>query len=307
MPPAPLAAVITTGVLVTGGAAAMSFLAVAMSSGGADRSDDQSPAVGATTIYGFLLVGGLFNLVLTGGGATRAAGLLLYLFTLAAYWADGVERAEICFDAEAIRAPRLRAADGATLALIAALVGRGVASVAAGARGPALAAVLGLGLGVRLALAAVGLRLLHQAGAPPRGGRWTLALAATAGVFVGWASTRIAPPGIGPAVSVLPAAWAGVVLAALADEIIWRGVLQGSVERALAGRVGGDGRAPLLAAVVTLGLSAGALVLAGGASRPALTAAVVATAARAVSGRLSGALAGRTALALTRLAMGVFP
>jgi hypothetical protein len=34
---------------------------------------------------------------------------------------------------------------------------------------------------------------------------------------------------------------------------------------------------------------------------------VVATAARAVSGRLSGALAGRTALALTRLAMGVFP
>ena len=134
MPPAPLSAVIGSGVLVTGGAVAMSFLAVAMSSGGADLSDDQSPAVGPTTIYAFLLVGGLYNLVLTGDAATRAAGLLLYVFTLAAYWADGVARAEICYDAEAIRAPRLRMADGATLALLAALAARGLASVAASAR-----------------------------------------------------------------------------------------------------------------------------------------------------------------------------
>src|SRR6185503_1183821 len=74
MPPAPWPEVLGAGLLVTGGAVAMSFLAVAMASGGADLSDDQSPAVGPTTIYGFLLVGGLYNLVLTGSAATRAAG-----------------------------------------------------------------------------------------------------------------------------------------------------------------------------------------------------------------------------------------
>ncbi|HEY5089275.1 MAG TPA: hypothetical protein VIK30_04865, partial [Polyangia bacterium] len=66
MPPAPAAAVLSACVLVTGGAVAISFLAVAMASGGADLSDEQSPAVGPTTIYAFLLVGGLYNLVLTG-------------------------------------------------------------------------------------------------------------------------------------------------------------------------------------------------------------------------------------------------
>jgi hypothetical protein len=284
MPPAPLSAVIVSGALVTGGAVAMSFLAVAMSSGGADLSDDQSPAVGASTIYAFLLVGGLYNLVLTGSAATRAAGLLLYLFTLAAYWADGVARAEICFDAEAIRAPRLRVADGATLMLIAALAGRGIASVAAGTRGPALAAVLGLGLGARVVLAVAGLHLLRRAGARWRGRQLPLlAVAAAAGVWLGWEL-------------------AGIV----ADEIIWRGALQGSIERSFAQRTGGARRARLVAALVTLGLNAAALVLAGGASGAALTGIGLATAARAISGSVFAAVASQIMLALTRLAMTVF-
>ncbi|HVV16220.1 MAG TPA: hypothetical protein VHH90_03380 [Polyangia bacterium] len=288
MPAAPPSAVVVSGVLVAGGAVAMSFLAVAMSSGGADLSDDQSPAVGPGTVYAFLLVGGLYNLVLAGGAATRAAGLLLYLFTLAAYWSDGVARAEICFDAEAIRAPRLRVADGATLALIAALTGRGVASVAARARGSTLAAVLGLGVGARVALAAGGLHLLYRAGTSAVGRRWRLpalaiALAVAAGVSSGWALAGIA-----------------------ADEIIWRGVLQGSIERNLPQRVGGVLCARLLAGIVTLGLGAAALVLAGQTSAAALTALAVATAARTVSGRLSGALAARFALLLTQLARALF-
>ena len=42
----------------------MSFIAVAMASGGADLSDETSTAVGPSTIYAYLFVGGLFNLVL---------------------------------------------------------------------------------------------------------------------------------------------------------------------------------------------------------------------------------------------------
>ncbi|MES1209799.1 MAG: hypothetical protein ABUS79_28015, partial [Pseudomonadota bacterium] len=293
MPPAPLPAVVVSGALVTGGAVAMSFLAVAMSSGGADLSDDQSPAIGPTTIYAFLLVGGLYNLVLTGGAATRAAGLLLYLFTLAAYWADGVARAEICYDAEAIRAPRLRVADGATLALIAALTGRGVAAVAAAARGAALEAVHGLGLGVRVVLAAFGLYLLRRAGTRSVDSRWRLPALALAAVAVA-----------------VPFGWALVGI--VADEIIWRGVLQGSIEDSFAQRAfDPDGvvsrRARLFAGIVAMGLSAAALVLAGGTSGAALTAIAAATAARAASGRVSGAVAARIGLLIvTRLAMTVF-
>ena len=44
----------------------MSFVAVAMASGGADLSDDTGTAVGPATIYAFLGVGGLFNVLLLG-------------------------------------------------------------------------------------------------------------------------------------------------------------------------------------------------------------------------------------------------
>jgi hypothetical protein len=105
------------GLLVVGGAAAMSFLAVAMAASGADLSDEQRTAVGPGTIYSFLLVGGLYNLVLS-GDLPRAAGLLLYLFLIGATWLAGVERAELCMDAEALGTRRLRVADGAILLVI---------------------------------------------------------------------------------------------------------------------------------------------------------------------------------------------
>jgi len=151
---------------------------------------------------------------------------------------------------------------------------------------------------VRVALALAGLHLLRRAGALAvnRGARlWqvlALALAVPAAVTSGWGL-------------------AGLV----ADEIIWRGVLQGSLERRLGQSRAGDEtfderarrvRVRLLAALLTLALQAAALVLAGSASGAALTAMAVATAARAVSGRLSGAVAARFGLTLTRLAMAVF-
>jgi len=307
MPPAPWASVVAAGVLVTGGAAAMSFLAVAMASGGADLSDDQSPAVGPTTIYAFLLVGGLYNLVLTGDAATRAAGLLLYLFTVAAYWRDGVARAEICFDAEAMRVPRLRLADAATLALVAALAGRGLATAAAGARGQALGLVLGMGLVLRVGLAAFGLHLLRRAG--PAGVRRPPAvLRAVAASIVGAAAGWALAAGAGRAAGApWPAGvWLGAAVSAAADEVVWRGVLQGALERVAAGRRLGPVATRMLPAAAGAGLAVAALVLGGAASGAAIAVQILAALAAAGAG-LPGALGARLGFLVTRLAVGVFP
>src|SRR5205085_20985 len=64
--------------LVVAGAVGMTWLAVALASGVADLSDDQRPAVGPATIYTFLLLGGLYNLVFRDGAAGRIQALLLY-------------------------------------------------------------------------------------------------------------------------------------------------------------------------------------------------------------------------------------
>ena len=53
-----------------------------------------------------------------GSGATRVAGLSLYLFVDLGLLAAGVERAELCMDAEALGARRVRVADGATLVVL---------------------------------------------------------------------------------------------------------------------------------------------------------------------------------------------
>ncbi|HVV52195.1 MAG TPA: hypothetical protein VHO06_21175, partial [Polyangia bacterium] len=172
MPPAPAAGVIAAGLLVVGGAVAMTFLAIAMAAGGADLSDEQSTAVGPGTIYSFLLVGGLYNLVLTGDLRARLAGLGLYLFVTAAHWATGVARAEICLDAEAVRAPRLRTADAATLLLIYALGARGIGTAAASASGEVARALAGMQLGWVALAGVAALLLLRRA---PAARRWALA------------------------------------------------------------------------------------------------------------------------------------
>jgi hypothetical protein len=307
MPPAPWPEILGAGLLVTGGAVAMSFLAVAMASGGADLSDDQSPAVGPTTIYAFLLVGGLYNLVLTGDGATRAAGLVLYLFTLAAYWRDGVERAEICFDAEAVRTPRLRVADGATLALVLALGSRGVARAAAATGGDekALLVLAVLGLGLRLFLALLALRLLRRAGMrrPATLAGTAAAIALGAGVGGLTVILRATPAAGGWPFPV----WLGAGVSTACEEIVWRGALQGAVERALAGHVQ-PSVARTAAGLTSFCVGAATLALTGAVSLPALAAQAVAAGARALTGGVSGALSARLAMLATRLALGVvFP
>ena len=153
------------GLLVTGCAAGACFLAVAMASGGADLSEEQRPAVGPGTIYAFLLVGGLFNLVLVAAPSTRLAGLALYLFATWAYWRSGIARAEICMDAEALRARRLRVADGATMLIVYALGYHAAASipVQAGDEGEAMrVATAVMHIGLTLGLVAVAARYLAR-------------------------------------------------------------------------------------------------------------------------------------------------
>jgi len=294
MPRAPLAAVLSSAALVLGGGVAISFLAVAMASGGADLSDDQSAAVGPSTIYGFLLVGGLYNLVLTGDLAIRAGGLVLYLFVTVAYWRAGVERAEICMDAEAVRTPQLRMADGATLLIVYALGERGLTTVAAALRGEGLGAitraigVLRLALVLLLgALAVVAMRR-RPAAAPWRG----LASSSVLGIGLGILVAALGRSG-GRAPGQPVRVWLGIAIVLAAQEAIFRGVVQRTVEERLTARQIGPGgwRARFGAAAVTVILGLVTLSM-GEAPLAALT-------ARAAIGLVGGQLAAALARALT--------
>ena len=289
---------------MVGGAVSMTFLAIAMAAGGADLSDEQTTAVGPVTIYAFLLVGGLYNLVLTGDPLTRLSGLGLYLFVTAAYWGAGVARAEICLDAEAVRTPRLRAADAATLLVIYALGARGLAHGGAGRHGGAR--WMGCGSGGRCWSGLVALALLRRA--PPLPGRRGLAASALGGAIVG-AATGVFQRGAAPAfLSVTIPNWLGAALFLLAEEVIFRGVLQRSLEQDLS-RPASTGaptcptclsnlsnlswKARLAAGVLTAALGIVALAMTTGLSTGRaglmLSLQVVATLVRGVTGRVSAA------------------
>ncbi|HXU00129.1 MAG TPA: hypothetical protein VN903_04015 [Polyangia bacterium] len=234
VPNATLADRIASGLLVTMSAAGMSFVAVAMASGGADLSDDSKSAVGPTTIYGYMLVGGLFNVVLDADFATRLAGVALYAIAGWAYWQAGVDQVGFCLDAEAVRERRVRAADGATMLIILAMGGRAFSKAVGKFTGagidPALVGKIVFGGYVTLALlvgiAAVIYLARRPARVPLRG--WVASLfialgAAAAGAGV-VAIVRVVM-GAGDATAWLIAAGAAQPV----DEIVLRGVLQRAV------------------------------------------------------------------------------
>jgi hypothetical protein len=298
MPPAPLAAMLVAGLLVTAGAAAISFLAVAMASGGADLSDDQSAAVGPTTIYAFLLVGGLYNLVLTGSSDARVGGLILYLFVTVAYWRAGVERAEICLDAEAVRTPRLRIADGAALLIVYALGERGLASAAVAVPGGGAAAIAAAQLVLVLMLGVVALAFLRRGRPSPpwRGLAASWAIGIGVGAVAALALHSVTEPG--PPRS--PWMWLGLLASLAAQETIFRGVVQRSIEEDLAVHGIAPWRARGLAAAFTVLLGLVAVVLGDlPTSRAGLLWALAgqfgAALARAVTGRVGAAWAARVA------------
>ncbi len=273
MPPAgagSVGSVIVAGLLVVGGAVSMTFLAIAMAAGGADLSDEQTTAVGPATIYAFLLVGGLYNLVLTGDPRTRLSGLGLYLFVTAAYWGAGVARAEICLDAEAVRTPRLRAADAATLLLVYALGSRGLGTAAASTHGAMAATLFGMQLGWVVLSSLAALALLRRA--PAASDRPGLAVSMIIGALLGAATGTGtgaltgafqrggSPPFSGAAIPY----WTGAALILLAEEVIFRGVLQRSVEEDLASTAMAHWKVRLAAGVVTGALGIVALAMTTG-------------------------------------------
>jgi hypothetical protein len=218
----PIVARLGAGVLVTAGAAGMCFVAVAMASGGADLSDEAATAVGPSTIYAYLFVGGLFNLLLVETAATRLAGLVLYVFAGWTYWRAGVEQAGFCLDAEAVHTRRVRAADGATLLIIYALGGRALMKVgeSIGAGGTPLAATLPLAPLLLVGIAGA----IYLARRPRAAARVRLPASLLLAVGLGAVTGGIVLATRASGDRLL----AGLVVV-LAEEVILRGVVQRSV------------------------------------------------------------------------------
>jgi len=252
----PVAARVGAGLLVTAGAAGMSFVAVAMASAGADLSDETGTAVGPATIYAYLFVGGLYNLVLVEDAVTRAAGLALYMCAGWTYWQAGVEHAGFCLDAEAVRARRVRAADAATMVIVYALGGRALLnagkSAGQGGEGVQIALALQLALLVLVAIWAA-IYLARRPRAVARAGlARSLLLAAGVGALAGGIvlATRGAHVRL-PALAVAVAA-----LAVLAEEIVLRGVLQRSVSTSRLAAAAISTAVGVITALLSLSLSA---------------------------------------------------
>ncbi len=283
----------------------MSFLAIAMAAGGADLSDEQTTAVGPATIYAFLLVGGLYNLVLTGDPRTRLAGLALYLFLTAVYWRAGVARAEICLDAEAVRAPR--APDGRR-GDPAADLRAGVTRPGRPRRCPRRPRGGGAARDMFQVVVVVALGLVAAASRAAGPGAAGARPVAVAGVVLGlvlWngGGSRAASCGRGEVramLSVQPvAALVGAALALLAEEVIFRGPLQRALEQDLMSPGVSIRSARVAAAVLTCALGIVTLAMTAAPLTPLTIALQIAAAAgeschRAGERRLAGAAGGLT-------------
>jgi hypothetical protein len=104
---------VTAGALAVLGAVLVSWLAVGLGAAEADLSDDQRSALGIGTAYLFMVVSGLFNLVIVAEGADRLRAFALFAIATAIAFSSGVSRARDIFDPEALAARRLSPVAGA--------------------------------------------------------------------------------------------------------------------------------------------------------------------------------------------------
>jgi hypothetical protein len=152
---------VIAGSMVVVGAVAASALAVAMGSLATDLADEQGGlTLGPGGVYLFFLVGGLYNLVFALSGWAAVAVALAFAATLVATWRSAVTHLELCFDAEMLARPRVRASDVATLLLLALLGPVAVTRVLRLVGASPLAVALGIGITMAvLASAAVGVAI----------------------------------------------------------------------------------------------------------------------------------------------------
>jgi hypothetical protein len=255
-------ATVLMGLLATGGAVLVAFLAVGLGASEADLSDDQRPALGLGTAYLFMIVSGLYNLVLLTTGAERLQALGLYLLATAAAFVVGAERVRLAFDADELRRRRLSPVLGA-IGLVLLFLGDRSAVLMQPVAGPEVAV---MGAAVWLALVAA-LAVAHALRAQPRPSaldRVALLLVLALALGAGWFGF-FPPGGPGQAIAALAVA---IAAAAGVQELLARGIVQ----RGLAPADSAPGRRW---AGVALGA---ALILLGSVQRPpvfALAAAVL--------------------------------
>jgi hypothetical protein len=299
--------------VVVGGAVGMTWLAVALAAGAADLSDEQRPAIGPATIYTFLIVGGLYNVVLAGDPGARVRGFVLYAFALAAYWLDGVARATVCLDAEAVRERRLTLHDGAAFLIVFALGQRGTAgAVKLLGIDPILGQVYAtLGIAALVGLIAAAYLVRRPARRAVLGPARSLAVGLGVGALVAGVARAQGFPSPAAIAAVRAAPTAVVVLCGLAvilaEELLHRGVVQRGLEEALAARHPA-GSSPLRArSLAAIGSVVLALVASGMGVGPPVGILLAlhggAAAARAVTGRTSVAILTRVAATAGLLAL----
>jgi hypothetical protein len=282
------------GAWVAVGAAGLAFIAVALACQSADLSDEQRPAIGPTTVYLFLLLGGLYNLLLTDQSPARWRWLALYAFAGWSLWSSGMKQAEDCLDPEAHRRRAVRLGDVAVLVLLTALTNRAIDRVVALAGDPGRRVAEIAALGVPALLGAAAAIYLWRRRAPtarlalvPATGA---ALIAGAGLGVLLGRCGYGPP---PAIQLM------TIPLLLGQELIFRGCLQRALQEHAGARPHSHWLARAGAAGVTVTLAALVVGGHGDALGPVLITQAGASLIWAASGRTSSSFLARAASVAT--------
>ncbi|HEX2658984.1 MAG TPA: CPBP family glutamic-type intramembrane protease, partial [Polyangia bacterium] len=186
------------------------------------------------TAYLFLLLGGLTNVVFQSSPDEMARVLCVYALAIAALWRAGLDQVQACLDPEARAGKGPRLSDAAILLVLVALLPRGLIRGGASAQVPLVtlaAARFGVLMLLGLAAGTLLLRGVRRPGAPAKARPLLGALGVGVGLgvaarLIGTTGVAFSAPGRGsPATAMVP-----VVLLAITEELIFRGVVQGALE-----------------------------------------------------------------------------
>ena len=269
------------GLLSVIGATLVATLAVAMGCHCADLSDDRRPAVGPGTAWLFMITAALFNVVLLGDGQVRARALLLFTASVVLHWMTGIENLQQAYDPESKARKRVWPGDGAALAILYYL-GHRIETMALTTA--STEQLLGNAIWSAVLLGAAGLALWRCPTILPRRGRW---LSLVVALVAGAAAAKLLPLRL--PFAQIDFVVLSVAMGAVAEEVIFRGILQ----RSLAERwLGARGQAAALLVSIVVAWLAGARPLSPATLMEAATGALV----WAATGRTGAAVLARALL-----------